>query len=273
MIEMKLKTLIFYILLAISLLFFIYPVYFAFNLAFMPRAAIFQLPPNYIFQPTLDNFVKVINSWEFSKYLMNSTIVSILSVSLSLIVGLPATYALVRYDIPKKGTILSMILGIRFLPITSVAIPFYIMFVTLGLYDTMFGLLLTYILLNLPFIVWLMRGYIMDVPTELEESYEVDGLSKTQVFLRITLPLVYKGLLATVLFCFIFTWNEFGIALLLTGTNARTLPVQSLQFVASLGLDWGALCAAAVLIASPMIVFGLLIRRYLIRGLSLGAVR
>ena len=270
---MKLKDFFFYIILVVCLLFFIYPVYFSFSLAFMPRASIFKLPPNYIFQPTLDNFIKVVSMWEFTKYLINSTIISVVAVILSLVIGLPAAYALARYDIPKKGFILPTILSFRFLPMASVAIPFYILYVAIGLYDTQLGLILVYVLMNLPFVVWLIRGYILDVPKDLEESYEIDGLSKTQVFFRITLPLINRGLLATILFCFIFTWNEFGAALLLTGTNARTLPVQSLQFVASLGLDWGALCAAAVLIALPMIIFGLLIRRYLIRGLSLGAVR
>jgi multiple sugar transport system permease protein len=271
---MNIKTAIFYILLAILMIFFLYPIYFAIGyLAFQSNISIFAKPPTFIYTPTLNNFIKVINSWAFTKYLTNSVVVSICAIALSMIIGLPATYALTRFDIPRKGFLVSTILSFRFLPITAVAVPFYLMYVNVGLYDTQLGLILAYVLLNMPFIVWLMRGYFMDVPVELEDSYQVDGLSKTQVFLRITLPLVYKGLLATILFCFIFTWNDFAMALLLTGTNARTLPVQSLQFVASLGLDWGALGAAAILIASPMIVFGLIIRRYLIRGLSLGAVR
>lgn len=270
---MKIKTVIFYILLIACMVFFFYPVYFALSLAFQSNASIFTIPPNYIFTPTLANFEKVINSWEFTKYLTNSVVVSVSAVGLALLGGLPATYILTRYDVPHKGFMIGTVLGFRFLPPAAVSIPFYLMFIYSGLYDTLYGLIMVYILVNMPFIIWLMRGYIMDVPRDLEEAYEVDGLSKIQVFLKITLPLVYKGLLATVLFCFIFTWNEFGFALLLTGTNARTLPVQSLQFVASLGLNWGALAAASILIASPMIFFGLLIRRYLIRGLSLGAVR
>lgn len=270
---MKKTTIMFYILLTIVLIFFLYPVYYIISIAFQSNVSIFTKPPRYIYTPTLANFVTVITSWSFSKYTVNSAVCSISAVLLSMLIGLPATYVLTRFDISHKGFLVYTILSFRFLPITAVAIPFYIMYVSIGLYDTQLGLILAYVLMNMPFIVWLMRGYIMDVPVELEQSYQVDGLSRIQTFLRVTLPLVYKGLLATILFCLIFTWNDFAMALILTGTNARTLPAQSLNYIAAMGLNWGALAAAAFLIAAPMIVFGLIIRRYLIRGLSLGAVR
>jgi multiple sugar transport system permease protein len=158
----------------------------------------------------------------------------------------------------------------RFFSPVAIALPLYILYNAIGLYDSLQGLILVYVLLNIPFIVWLMRGYFMDVPKDLEEAYEVNGLSKTQIFFEITLPLVFKGLLVTALFCLIFTWNDFTYALILTGTNARTLPGQT---VSSLQGGPGGTAAAAIMIAAPMIVFGLIIRRYLIRGLTLGAVR
>lgn len=267
---MKKKTVIFYGLLIIVLIFFFYPVYFAFSLAFNPNVTYFQWPPNYFFIPSLSNIIGITRSWKFDVYLTNSIIASITSVILSLLISLPATYVLTRFNIPKKGLIVHLILMFRFFPTIAIALPLYILYTSIGLYDTLLGLILVYILLNIPFIVWLMRGYFMDIPRDLEEAYEIDGMSKTQVFFRVTMPLVYKGLLATALFCLIFTWNDFAIALILTGANARTLPGQT---VSSMQFGPAGTAAAAILIALPMIVFGLIIRRYLIRGLSLGAVR
>jgi len=175
-----------------------------------------------------------------------------------------------KYDIKGKKAIFSAILLIRFLPTIAIAIPIYLIYVQIGLYDTLFGLTLVYVLLNLPFVILLMSGYLVDVPKDLEEVYEIDGLSKTSVFFRITLPLISKGLLVTTLFCLIFTWNEFAVALLLTGKDARTLTG---QIASSIGFNPGLFCASGLIVALPMIVFGLLIRKYLIRGLSLNLVK
>ncbi|MEM3404276.1 MAG: carbohydrate ABC transporter permease [Nitrososphaeria archaeon] len=270
MIETKVSTYLFPLILSIVLVFFIYPIYLIFSLAFQPDASIFSYPPKFIFTPSLENFIFVIGSYKFTNYLMNSVIVTTCSVILSVIIGLPSTYVMSRYDVKGKQIIFSAILLIRFLPTIAIAIPIYLIYAQIGLYDTLLGLILVYVLLNLPFVVLLMSGYLVDVPKDLEETFEVDGLSKTSVFFKVTLPLISKGLLVTALFCLIFTWNEFAVALLLTGKDARTLTG---QIASSMGFSPGMFCASGLIVALPMIIFGLLIRRYLIRGLSLNMVK
>jgi len=267
---MNIRNYIYIVLLFISLVFFIYPVYLIFSLAFQSDASIFNYPPKFIFSPSLENLMFVIGSYKFTNYLMNSLIVTACSVTSSVIIGLPSTYVMSRYDVRWKQAIFSAILLIRFLPIVAITIPIYLIYVQIGLYDTLLGLILVYILLNLPFVVLLMHGYVTDVPKDLEESYEIDGLSKLSVFFKVTLPLISKGLLVTTLFCLIFTWNEFAVALLLTGKDARTLTG---QIASSIGFNPGLFCASGLIVALPMIVFGLLIRKYLIRGLSLNLVK
>ena len=262
-----------YIVLIILSIFFFYPIFWMVDLSIMPKAEVFRLPPRYLVWPSLSSYIKVVTMWEFTKYLMNSVITSSTSVILSLLLGVPCAYVISRYDFPGRQNSAFFILSFRFLPPVAVAIPFYILYTSVGLFDTITGLVLFYIVSNLPYVVWLMKGFFDAVPVEVEEAAEVDGYSKLEVFYKVTLPLVYKGLAATTMFCLLLTWNEFAAALILTGTNARTLPVQALQFVASLGLDWGALAAASMIISLPMMIFGIIIRNHLIRGLTFGAVR
>jgi len=262
-----------YLALLIVSAFFFYPIFFAIVTSLQKRAEIFTLPPKLIFTPSITNYIKVVTMWKFDAYFMNSVIISTASVIGALLLGIPCAYILSRYDIPRKMDIAFIILSFRFLPPVAIAIPLYILYTKIGLFDTHLGLILIYIIMNLPFVVWIMKGFFDEVPIELEEAAQIDGYSRLHVFFRFTLPLVARGISATALFCLLLTWNEFGLALVLTGINARTLPVQALQFVASLGLDWGALTAAAIIIALPMIIFGIIIRNYLVRGLTLGVVK
>lgn len=261
-----------YIILIAFLIFFLYPIFWDVELSLEPQVNIFVLPPHYIFVPTLEHFVKVFTGWQFTAYAVNSIVISGSAVVASLLLGVPCAYVISRYDIPSKANIASIVLSFRFLPVVAIAIPLYLLYVRIGFFDTDWGLAILYVLFNMPFVVWLMKGFIDGLPTAVEDAAQVDGNSRFEVFYKFTIPLVSRGLAATTLFCLILTWNDFGAALILTGHSARTLPAQSLQFVSSFALDWGGLAAAAIVIALPMMIFGILIRNYLIKGLTFGAV-
>jgi len=270
--ELAISTVIYIVLIAF-LIFFLYPIFMDVELSFEPQVNIFALPPTYLFMPTLTHFVKVFTGWQFTAFALNSVVISTSAVLAALLMGVPCAYIISRYDLPRKGDIAGIILSFRFLPIVAIAIPLYLLYVEIGFFDTVWGLAIFYVMTDLPFVVWLMKGFIDSVPTAIEDAAQVDGHSRFQVFYRFTIPLVSRGLAATTLFCLILTWNDFGAALILTGHSARTLPAQSLQFVSSFALDWGGLAAAAIIIALPMMIFGILIRNYLIKGLTFGAVR
>lgn len=264
-----------YAILIMCTAFFVYPVLFVLKTSFESQYTVRAIPPQYLIVPTLRNYIRATTLYEFQRYLINSVVVTILSVGLALLLGTPCAYLISgRWGNKRRSSdIAYTIFAGRLLPPTAVAIPFFLLYNSVGLYDTQIGLILIYITLNLPFVIWLMRGFYMEIPKEIEEAAEVDGCSKLSVFLKIVTPVSLYGLAATALFCMLVTWNEFNMALILTGVGARTLPVQALQFWGSLGLDWGAMCAAAMLITSPVLVFGVIVRRYLIRGLTFGAVK
>lgn len=264
-----------YAILILFTTFFVYPVFFIIKTSFEPTFSIRSVPPKIIFTPTLRNFIKATTLYEFQRYMTNSIMITASSVALALLLGLPCAYLLARYKLSRKlvNNVSHTILTFRLLPPTAVAVPYFLLYTSIGLFDTHIGLIIIYILSNLPFVVWLMRGFYAEIPKEIEEAAEIDGCSKLGVFLRVTMPLSIYGLAATVLFCTLLTWNEFSIAVIITATKARTLPVQALQFWSVVGMDWGALCAAVMLITLPVLIFGIAIRKYLIRGLTFGAVK
>jgi len=272
-VSIKIRSSMIYIPLVIYVIFCLYPLYFTINTSLQEHAEIFSIPPKVIFKPTLKSYVKVLTMYGFTDFMINSLVAVTSSVALAMTLGVPCAYVLSRYDIPRKRDIAYNILTFRFLPPIAIAIPLYLYYIKIKMYDTVAGLSLIYVVMNLPFTVWLTRGFFLAIPKELEEAAELDGCSKLGVFLRITLPLSLYGLASTALLCFILTWNEFLLALILTGMSARTLPVQSLKFAEAMGLDWGALCAAATIILLPPIAMGIFLRKYIIRGLTFGAIK
>jgi len=262
-----------YIVLIGYTIFCLYPIYFTFATSLQENVDIFKIPPKYIFNPTLNNYFRVLYVYGFPKYITNSLIVSITAVSIALLMGIPCAYALARYKIPRSKDIAFTILSFRFLPTIAIGLPMYILYANIGVYDSLIGLILIYVVLNLPFTVWILRGYFSTIPKEIEEAGQIDGLTPMGVLVKVTIPLISFGIAATALICVILTWNEFLLALLLTGVNARTVPVQAMRFMGEISLDWGALCAAAVLITLPVFVIGIILRRYLIQGLTFGGLK
>jgi ABC-type glycerol-3-phosphate transport system permease component len=178
-----------------------------------------------------------------------------------------------RFSIKNKQGILLWILSTKMAPPVMVAIPFYMIFRVLSLRDTYLGMVLIYMIFNLSFAIWMIRGFVEGIPKELEEAARVDGATRLASLLRIVLPLTRGGLTATAILCFITTWNEFLMALVLTGSKTKTAPIAITSFISFEGIRWGEIAAAGVLVGLPVIVMGVLVRKHLISGMTMGAIK
>ena len=232
-----------------------------------------SFPPKWIFDPTLKNYVDILNTSPLVDYALNSLMVASLNTLLCLIVGSMAAYGLARFKFKGADNLAFWILSIRMMPPVAAIIPIYILMKNLGLLDTPWCLVITYLTFNLPFVVWMMKGFFEEIPLEIEESALIDGCSDVSVFFRIALPLVAPGLAATAIMVFIFSWNEFLFALILTGTKAVTLPVGIIGYMKETGINWGYMTAGGILALIPVIVFMVLVQKHLVKGLTLGALK
>jgi multiple sugar transport system permease protein len=223
---------------------------------------------------TFENFVEVYGSTDLARYLLNSLLFSVLTTLIVLVIGSMAGFGLAKaQNALVRDNVMFFVLSTRMGPPVVFAVPLFLLLTSLLLVDTHVGMLLVYTFYNLAFAIWLMYGFFRDVPPEVEEAALLDGLSPLGVFGRISLPLVVPGLMATGILVFIFTWNEFFFALVLTRDVAKTFPAMVPQFFGAFRVDWGQMLAASTLGVIPPLIFGLLIRRYLVRGLSLGSVK
>jgi multiple sugar transport system permease protein len=233
-------------------------------------------PSIVLFKPTLSNYAQVLDDADFTKYYLNSIIVASTATILGIAIGIPAGYSLARFNFPKKENFSFFILSTRFAPPVMALLPYFILFQYVGLYDTLTSLIIMYMTITLPFVVWMSRGYFEEIPKDMEEAAMVDGCTRLSAIWRITLPLIKPGLVATAIISVIFCWNEFLFAVILTGTQSKTAPVQLFRWLGAHtvgGLHWGQLMASGLLIALPIIIFALITQKYLIRGLTLGAVK
>ena len=233
----------------------------------------------FAFTPTLDAYREVLGlsqtggSLPFVRFFFNSLIVSTGAVIVSIVVGVPAAYAFARYAFKGGNDMLFTLLSFRFAPELMVIIPLYVIYQRLGLFDTHLGLIWVYQLITLPLIVWILRSYFQDLTPELEQSALLDGYSRTQAFLKVVVPLVKPGLAAASLLAFIFAWNSFVFPFILTGSNAQTVTVGALSFMGGATPRYNLTAAAALLSLLPPLLLALSIQRYLVRGLTFGAVK
>jgi multiple sugar transport system permease protein len=253
------------------------PVYWLITISLKQEIDQFASPPLWFrFTPTLRHYEAIFSQDAFGRYLFNSVVVSTCSTLIALALGLPAAYGLVRFRWPKDWArgIGFWILSNRMLPPIVTIIPLFLMLREVRLLNSLTGLILVDVGLNLPFVVWMMRGFVEDLPVEIEEAAMLDGESRLGVLLRIVLPLVRPGLAATAVFCMIVAWNEFLFALILSQTeSAMTLPVGIAAHVTQYEIQWGAMSAAGVLAMLPVLIFASAAQRYFVRGLSMGAIK
>src|SRR5678816_2698784 len=264
-------------LLVLALLVALAPVYWMITISLKTEIDQFASPPKwFVFTPTLQHYYDAFVTRSFGQYLLTSAIVAVVSTVCALVIGTLAAYALTRFRLPYNlDRKLSLwILSTRMFPAIVTAVPLFLMMRDLRLLNTKASLIFVYTAFNLPFVVWMMRGFFAEVPRDLEEAALVDGDSRLGALVRIVLPLVTPGLAATAVFCLIISWNEFLFALVLTQTDAAmTLPVGIAGRVTQYEIKWGVMSAAASVAIIPILVFALALQKYLVRGLSLGAVK
>jgi multiple sugar transport system permease protein len=273
------------------------------------RADVVSVPPKLLFEPTLEGFVflltersqlsrarqeeaqqnaenlglfdrialqngQVINGpSDFVLRLRNSLIIAGGSTIASVILGLFAAYAFSRFDMPGKDDLLFFILSTRMLPAVVVTIPLFLMFRQLGLHDSHLGMILLYTVFNLSLTVWLLKGFIDEIPREYEEAALVDGYTRLQAFFKIVLPQAVTGIAATTVFSFIFAWNEYAFALMLTSQKARTAPPAIATMQGRGGIEWSAIAAGSLAFLIPVIIITFALRKHLVRGVTFGAIR
>lgn len=250
----------------------LFPFLWLLQISVKPTSDINAFPPRLLFSPTGDHYVAL---WEgaFPVSLWNSTVVSVTTTLLALGIGVPAAFALSRSRFRREGAIALWILATRMAPPIAFTLPYFLIYRHLELLDTRLGLVVIYLTFNLSLVIWMMRSFFDATPRSLDEAAWIDGASVWQGFLRVTLPLATPGITATAILCFLFSWNDFFFALILTRTEAITAPVAVVNFLNYEGWEWGKIAAGSTMVMLPVLVFSLLVRKYLVGGLTAGAVR
>jgi multiple sugar transport system permease protein len=233
------------------------------------------LPPaeTWYAQNARDNGMAIQGPSRYGERFLNSVIIGFGSTILSVFLGTLAAYAFSRFKVPLKDDLLFFILSTRMMPPIAVAIPIFLMFRSLGLSDTHLGMILLYTAVNISLAVWLLKGFIDEIPLEYEEAALIDGYTRFQAFYKVVLPQAATGIASTAIFCLIFAWNEYAFAVLLTSGTAQTAPPFIPTIIGVGGKDWPAVAAGATLFLLPVMVFTILLRKHLLRGITFGAVR
>jgi multiple sugar transport system permease protein len=263
--------------LAVAMLF---PVLWMLETSIKENRDVYSVPAQFFgFKVTLDHFKDVFvapggGRSDLSVSFLNSVVVAGASTVLATLLGVPAAWAYSRFTLKAKKDQLFFILSTRFMPPVVVVIPIFLMYRQVGLINTQLGLILIYAAFNVPFTIWMMKGFVDEVPAEYEDAAMLDGYTRLQAFWRFTLPLLLPGIAATAVFALIFSWNEFVFAIFLTSSdNVRTAPPAIAGLIGGTTVDWGLVAAASVVFALPVLVFAYLVRKHLIAGVTLGAVR
>ena len=250
----------------------VFPIYWMAATSLKSEADIHTYPPRFLFPLTLENYAQLFGQANFLQPFENSLVVATSSTVGSVVLGSLAAYALGRFRV--GGQLFPMwILAMRMFPPIVLALPIFFLISGAGLLNSRPALVAVYLMLNLPFVIWLMRGFFMEIPLALEEAAWIDGCSRWQAMVHVVLPLARPGLAVTSIFVFIASWNEFLLAAVLTGPETRTAPVAAAQFSGEYGILWGSMMAAGTVIVLPMLAAAMLVQRYIVRGLALGAVK
>jgi len=262
-----------YLMLIALALLCVAPIAVIFATSLRQQVDIFAEPLNFIFTPTLENYRAVLEEDKFDRYLFNSLFVGLVSTAITLLLGCMAAYGLARFRFKGRTTVAYTTLLLRTVPLAVLAIPVFMIWSQWHLVNSLWGLILLYVAVNLPFTIWLLYGFVLQVPVELEEAAAIDGCGPIRVFSKVLLPLMAPGLAAASIFTFRIAWNEFILALVLTDRGTRTLPVAASLYITDMGVDWGRVMAMGSLIAIPPLIFTFVAARQIITGLTAGAVK
>jgi len=252
-----------------------FPIYWMVSTAFKPGHEILSLTPYWVPAPlTLDNFKTAINVPFFWNDVVNSLTVVCTVVAISILLAFLAAVAVARFGFRGRSAFIVMVIAVQMVPLNALVIPIYLLLDSVGQVDSLLGVIAYYMAVVLPFMIWTLRGFVHNIPVDLEEAAMVDGASRVGAFMRIVFPLVAPGLVATAIFGFIQAWNEYIIAyVLLSSSSKQTLTIWLASFTTQHGTDWGGLMAGATLTALPVVVFFLLVQRQITGGLTSGAVK
>ncbi len=248
----------------------LFPFFWMLQMSIRPTADIFAF--KWAFTPTFEHYAALWTG-HFTRSFWNSVVTSTTSTLFSMLLGVPAAYTLSRARFRAKRQIALWVLATRMAPPIAFTIPFFLAYRYIGLTDNVWGLALIYVTFNLALVMWMMQTFFDSVPKALEEAAWIDGCSVWGAFRRITLPLAAPGLAATAVLCFILSWNDFFFALILTRSQAQTAPVAIVNFLQYEGWEWGKIAAGGTLVMLPVVVFTILVRTYLVRGLTAGGVK
>lgn len=267
------KYVLLYLFLLVFIIITLMPYIWLILTSFKTRIDAFSIPPKFTFIPTLQNYYEVFIQKGLYKNLINSIIVMIATVVISLILGVPSAFAFSRFRTRYDGILSNYLLGTRFTPVVVLALPLYLIMSSLGLLNSYAGIIIAHVAFNLPFIVWMMRGFFDAVPKEIDEAAKIDGYSWWKIFLYINIPLAKSGLAATAVFCAVNSWNEFLMALILTGRNTATMPVAIPGLLTPQGTLWGQIAAVGTIITIPVLMFQIKVQKQMIAGMTMGAVK
>jgi multiple sugar transport system permease protein len=268
-----LKRAIILFILIVSVLFFIFPIFWLIGSAFKTQNDMFSMPPVFFPNPTIEYFKNFFLKEGNTRYFINSVIVATMCSFFSVTIGTLAAYIFVRWPFKGQGIFKSGVLLLRLLPPIVLVLPMYVFSKALGLYDTHLILALVVTIFNLPFVIWTVMSFMIGIPKEIEESAYLDGCSQMSALLKIILPQILPGVFVATVFSALYSWNEFIFALTLTNKAAKTAPILAMSYITQYDIEYGSMFATGVLIMAPAILFGVLIRKYFVRGLSFGAIK
>ncbi|MFD1538407.1 carbohydrate ABC transporter permease [Nonomuraea guangzhouensis] len=261
------------LLIVVALLWTLVPLVWMLMSSFKSAQDVTASTPQFFFAPTLDNYRNLFSGANnLGPYIVHSVLAAGISALLAVGLGALAGYGLARTHMRGKKHLAFWIISTRMAPIAAVVVPLFLIFRGLGLIDSIPGLILAYLTFNLPFAIWLMSAFFAEVPSSLEESALVSGCSRWQAFWMVILPLTKSGLVTTFILCLVFAWNDYAFAVVFSGPNSQTLPIAASQLVTQTGIDWGQLTAIGTIVVVPMMLAGLAVRRWLVTGLTLGAI-
>lgn len=257
-------------LMVLATVVFAFPLVWMLLTAFKSRIDVFAPTPKFLFMPTVENFRLVLMTTPFPRHLLNSLVIAVASTALALVLGAPCAHGFARHGrFRGADSLIFWVLSLRMLPPVALAVPFFLAFSRLGLHDSLTALILLHGVANTALAIWLLRGFFEDIPRELEESAQLEGLRPWRVFFTVTLPLAGPGLAATAVLCLITSLNEFLFALVLTADRAVTAPVSLSNFQRFFGLEWGQFSSAAMLFVAPVLLFTWFVQPHLVRGMSI----
>lgn len=251
----------------------LFPLFWMFLTSIKPRALTFAIPPVWIFPPTAENYERVFLFGPFPKYFLNSLLVALSATAISLLVGSLAAYAFARFNFRGSRGLQMLVLIPQVIPPITIIIPLFVIFSRVNLIDRPPALIFSYLSFTIPLAIWMMVGFFRDIPRELEEAAMIDGASRWQAIWLVAFPLAAPGMAATAILSFIYCWNEFLYAVILTGRDSKTVPVAITGFITNRDILWGRIAASGSVVLLPVLAFALSVQRYLVRGLSKGAIK